>query len=473
MWSPTSLCYDPVISKVFSRNKFEIFLTFLHLVDAATEKVLADEGDKLAKVRPLLNYVQSKCRELYQPNREINIDERMVRSKARFSFRQYIRNKPVKWGFKLWCLCDSHNGYTSSFSVYRGKNGEVRSSNGLGYDVVLNLMKPYLSQGYSLYVDNFYTSPILVSDLYSQGVHVTGTIGSGRIGVPPEVGDLKQVYSKASACRGDGAYVRDGIKVFSVWKDTKCVCVLSSEHPGHSSISVERNVKDKGGKSQKKDVPIPIIVYNYNKYMNGVDRSDQLIKYYNILRQTKKYWKTLFFHFIDIAIINSFILFKEKFKTSGKCISQFVFGEAIVRELCDVQLTIRQSVAGRKPVSLHDHRSVRMVKPADCVYCRIIDSRRTRTTRCCSMCKAPLCFLARTCFQKFHHQHFKTLREQWLRKCATGLPLQSLDDQKEVQLLKGEAKERRRTGKITLHFAENILPNKLFNTIVNICVTNL
>ena len=37
----------------------------------------------------------------------------------------YIYNKPVKWGFKLWCLCDTLNGYTSSFSVYRGKNGEV------------------------------------------------------------------------------------------------------------------------------------------------------------------------------------------------------------------------------------------------------------------------------------------------------------------------------------------------------------
>ena len=84
-------------------------------MDAATEKVLADEGDKLKKVRPLLNYVQSKCRELYQPNREISIDERMVRPKARYSFRQYILNKPVKWGFKLWCLCDSHNVYTSLF----------------------------------------------------------------------------------------------------------------------------------------------------------------------------------------------------------------------------------------------------------------------------------------------------------------------------------------------------------------------
>ena len=44
--------------------------------------------------------------ELYQPHRKVIIDERMVRSKARFSFRQYIRNKPTKWGFKLWCMCD-------------------------------------------------------------------------------------------------------------------------------------------------------------------------------------------------------------------------------------------------------------------------------------------------------------------------------------------------------------------------------
>ena len=45
MWTPTSLCYDPLISKVFSRNKFESLLSFLHIVDEDTEKKLKDEGD--------------------------------------------------------------------------------------------------------------------------------------------------------------------------------------------------------------------------------------------------------------------------------------------------------------------------------------------------------------------------------------------------------------------------------------------
>ena len=53
MWSPTSLFFDPLISSVLSRNQFESFLSFLHLVDEDTEKQLKADGDKLCKVHPL------------------------------------------------------------------------------------------------------------------------------------------------------------------------------------------------------------------------------------------------------------------------------------------------------------------------------------------------------------------------------------------------------------------------------------
>uniref|UniRef100_A0A1X7TL80 PiggyBac transposable element-derived protein domain-containing protein n=1 Tax=Amphimedon queenslandica TaxID=400682 RepID=A0A1X7TL80_AMPQE len=89
MWKPTSLCYDPVISEVFSHNIFESFLAFLYVVED-NEKKLIEFGDKLCKVRPLNNHIMEKCQELYQPHCEVSIDEQMVRSKARFSFRQNI-----------------------------------------------------------------------------------------------------------------------------------------------------------------------------------------------------------------------------------------------------------------------------------------------------------------------------------------------------------------------------------------------
>ena len=173
-----------------SRNHFESMMSFLHAVDKEREDQLKKDGDKLAKVRPLIDHINKKCQQLYQPHCEVSVDERMVHSKARFSFKQYIRNKPTKWSFKLWCFCDAHNGYTVRFSVYRGKTGELQSGNGLSYDVVMNLLEGYLDQGYSIYVDNYYTSPTLGFHLFDCSTHITGTLDRTRVGVPDEVKDL-------------------------------------------------------------------------------------------------------------------------------------------------------------------------------------------------------------------------------------------------------------------------------------------
>ena len=55
--------------------------------------------------------------------------------------------------------------------------------------------------------------------------------------------------------------------------------------------------------------------------MGGLHVSDQMLKYYEVLRQTKKYWKTLFHHFVDLAVVNSYILINETNPTNT--ISQY------------------------------------------------------------------------------------------------------------------------------------------------------
>ena len=113
------------------------------------------------------------------------IDERMVKSRHRSGMRQYIKDKPTRWGIKLWVLGDSSNGCTLDFNVYIGKAaGQKISEFGLGYDVVIRLMRPFLHQGYHLYVDNFYKSFPLFKDLFAQGVLATGTISDKRRGFP-------------------------------------------------------------------------------------------------------------------------------------------------------------------------------------------------------------------------------------------------------------------------------------------------
>ena len=75
--------------------------------------------------------------------------------------------------------------------------------------------------------------------------------------------------------------------------------------------------------------------------MNGVDRSDQALAKNSVLRKSRKWWKTLFFHMIDNAIVNGHILFQShrasnptvKELERPKKYSLLEFREEVVRQL--------------------------------------------------------------------------------------------------------------------------------------------
>lgn len=152
-----------------SGRKWQRILNALHLTSAAEDaaneaKRGTPEFDRLGKIKPLYLEMSEACRRNYHPHQEIAIDERTVASKARVAFKQYMKGKPVRWGFKLFVLADS-NGYTWDFFVYEGK-GDVASGKGLSYDAVTNLINTsLLGRGYKLSVDHFYTIPTLFQDL--------------------------------------------------------------------------------------------------------------------------------------------------------------------------------------------------------------------------------------------------------------------------------------------------------------------
>ena len=46
----------------------------------------------------------------------------------------------------------------------------------------------------------------------------------------------------------------------AVWRDTKCIAILSSKHGGRSESTVSRNSKHSNGHHVKVDVPVPLAV---------------------------------------------------------------------------------------------------------------------------------------------------------------------------------------------------------------------
>ena len=117
----------PAITNTFPRNRFWAILWNLHFNDNSLAVPRGDPNfDKLHKVRPLIDTLTMKFLTLYNPHRENSIDEAMVLYKGQSSLKQFMPKKPIKRGFKVWCRCDSKNGYTCSFQVYTEKIPQKR-----------------------------------------------------------------------------------------------------------------------------------------------------------------------------------------------------------------------------------------------------------------------------------------------------------------------------------------------------------
>ena len=391
------------------RNRFEAINSFFHITTFEEES--ANPSDPLKKVRKFHNSVKKKCLELYQPLKELSLDERMVRSKARSHFRQYIRNKPTRWGFKFWVMADP-TGYTCDFNLYCGRQCSTPiSENGLAFDVVTELVQPFYYQGYSVFFDNLYTSPTLLHFLKEKGISCTGTLRTNRRGIPASVVQLKNALNRSGVPRGMGYYIRDNDDVYVCWRDNSCVCVLSNEYPGHSDGVVKRSGRNESGEFQSMELPLPAAIKQYNRFMGGVDMSDQLISYHRVLRQTKKYWKTLFYHLLEICLTNAAILDKwfsmEQGKKPG---TMSTFRDNIV--LAIIETYGEQST----PQVLLDNFQIRHgSKPIDgtrkiCVICH------KKCTRHCPDCPftPSLCqSLKKDCHGRWHSSESSVLRNAW------------------------------------------------------------
>ncbi|KAH8009278.1 hypothetical protein HPB51_014247 [Rhipicephalus microplus] len=101
-------------------NQWEELKQFLHFNDSQEASDKDDpERDRLYKVRPLLDHLVAKCRELPKLQ-NLWVDEQLVPFKGRSSLKQCLPNKPQKWGYKLFLLWDEC-GLMHNFEVYTGK----------------------------------------------------------------------------------------------------------------------------------------------------------------------------------------------------------------------------------------------------------------------------------------------------------------------------------------------------------------
>ena len=74
--------------------------------------------DRLHKLRPVIDVLNSRLKEVYIPSSVVAVVKNMVQFKGRSSMKQYMQMKPVKRGYKVWCPADTRTGFVNQFDIY-------------------------------------------------------------------------------------------------------------------------------------------------------------------------------------------------------------------------------------------------------------------------------------------------------------------------------------------------------------------
>lgn len=299
LWETNSETYNNMVANAMRRNRFEQIKRYCHCSDNQNLQA----GDKFAKVRPLMAMLNEKYLNFTQFQQHLSVDESMVPYFGRHGAKQFLRGKPIRFGYKMWALCDSI-GYLIQFEPYQGKV-ENRSNTdlGVGGSVVMDLISELPQQPFKLYCDRFFSSLKLVNRLQNSGIGMTGTIMGNRIENSPIVSP--DILKKQS--RGTFDYRTDTTTNCTVttWNDNRVVTIVSSVDPVFPIGKANRWVS-----SEKRKIPVnqPNVIAKYNKYMGGVDRMDQNIENYRIGIRSKKWWWPIFAFCIDTSIHNAWQL---------------------------------------------------------------------------------------------------------------------------------------------------------------------
>ncbi len=104
-----------MVANAMARDPFEEISRFIHCAD----NTRLDVNDRMAKACPIMNILNKKFVEAFPVSLDLDLDETMIEYFGRHGCKQTIRNKPVRFGFKAWCL----NGYLLQLDIYQGATG--------------------------------------------------------------------------------------------------------------------------------------------------------------------------------------------------------------------------------------------------------------------------------------------------------------------------------------------------------------
>jgi hypothetical protein len=389
-WSTMDNFYTPFYSSAMKRNRYWHILRFLHFTDNRNDTQKADKSvGRMWKMRNIFEIIDRTFSKFYNPTEHLAVDKVVVLFKGRVVLRHSMPTKRECSGMKIHKLCDS-NGYTYDVKVHlmKGQHNAAR-------DIITELTRKVEGRGHKLYLGSYFTSPALFDDLTKKKINCCGTVKPNRRGMPCDL-EWKEMELK----RGDIKVRTRGDLTTIVWRDREDIHMLTNIHAAPS----EGNFCNEHGKAVT-----PLIVADYNHHMRCLSDGKSKANSYTIGRPRWKWTKKLFFHLLDLTILNSYILLSS---CSGRKISHRDFRLALVSNMLTHAGQVRQlqrpmgrpagavKHASRLECSDSEHWPAPSKTQLRCRVCAIRGSTRKVFVKC-TKCGVGLC-TNKLCFMEYH-----------------------------------------------------------------------
>lgn len=347
-------------------------------------------------MRILAQHIQDKFMELFVPEQNLSHDEAMIKYFGKSGLKQSLRNKPIRFGFKVWVLA-TVSGYVVSFDLYQGKGLGVNTTSNVKavgaaaasvLDVLDSLTVEKKLFAYHIFADNFFTSHKLIDVLVEKNYQYTGTIRQDRVKSKPPLTGVDQVKKKARGYHETVA-LKDESQIVTRWNDNAAVTLLSSclgDEPMATCSRYARAAK------KYTEVPQPHIIKEYNKNMAGVDRFDQNLNHLRIAIGGKKWYYSVVTWLLDASVQNAWQLHKK----AGGQMTLAVFKRDLVCTILRETATRRASTGpiGVRPGDAdlrYDQLSHFIEKRAPPRKLCAMEGCKARCVTYCDKCKRAIC----------------------------------------------------------------------------------
>ena len=400
-WSSSRWLGVPEVANIMTKNRYEEILRFMCLNTPPVSE--EEKADKLHKVRPLVDLTSENFASSKPAGEAISIDEAMIKHNGYLKFKQYMKNKPTKWGMKVFMANDAQTGYCFKYRIYTGKGSIPDPTNsGQSHAIVTALLADYIGGHRKVYMDNWFSSVGLAEYLYSQQTYLCGTARKNRL--PP-------ICSEPIGVNQVKYYLCDSKDLLVThWHDKRDVYIMSTCcNTGSHELQCWRN-------KERAVIQRPDAVKEYNEHMGGTDKFDQMRAYYNVGRTGRKWWRYILWGLINFSIVNAHVLWREQLpvETAVRKKSLKEFKLSLLDHLIG-DFSSRKRPTGAfsgRPVAeylvMNVHRNHSLVKFAGrkraCVGCKeqgntMANGKPKETIFGCTQCNTNMC---KTCFNRKH-----------------------------------------------------------------------